>query len=1082
MDANYVHQRDVANIIANLHQQIEQVHREQEMYPVSQEELNKKLQDLIASTDRDLRLKTQSIVRTRLTQSKTIPVNFAPLVQLDGHKFQTPYEPLQDADSLTKSPYFRSMSRPSTAKSNQPNLPNNSPHSFAKTNIAQPFTNQQPKSSRRARTALATTSTSSISPLTSRANLESERNLQSSVMSKSSKLTKSGSKSSHTDSTKVLPHSTKLTKTDTKKKLPQTAKGKLTRNDSNVNGRITPSTVRRPLPERPKTAISTKRKRMIPNYVPQLPQVDKHDPKADPPPVNEMIVKKYGLQQLNEIKVIKDEKLQDHLKGLVTVSPFKKDIAADYRNFNQNYYLDPVKPQEEVPEKPKIDMLQIPSDDDDAALSTATGHYIFTLINGVPNPLSQEFQHFKSHNSPNWESIEIILNMLTPICEQYGLSEIKVDGNIIAEFIKYEPDEIQTARLFRCFLILPRRKRISTKVGFGFVGPNAQDKAATLIQSIWRGFNARRVVRMIKRHNIAAKIIQSRWRVHQLSVLFVQALEKDRKKKMLRFDALQTDTTGYRPSEPHLVIYLIGSFDGVEIGRLTFLNNKASTIVLYLRKAPPPDVAEIIRSLSIDNSRLHIIVTSLKLPTNLSIEDLFVSDLNAMKKMRLFAGQMPIYIVPTRIHYATVDSSIKLSALALVPSPVRIQMYESREAVRRILKNAGTELFESSSEIFDYDSLCKELSGLAVTSLKIQSWVLYTNDGSIGWLNTSDFSLLEKLRAHKDAVSEDDLMDASFREILQQNIAKDLPHTLYTTGDIEPESFLRNFVSIGGTIEAGPQHTKSAPAAAFYVPPIGHPEIVGTWETLYISAHEPFASIHPAFTVNRDKLKKKTYKIAAECSSKRLIGTSVVQYYYSARNLYDSEENEEMVQMKLTPTDLIIGKLYEALPQFYAQTILHVNFDEESMSNGPSTYIYVQRSVIFPEAIPLAELKARCHQFLVPVDVRVFFTPSLNDQSVYSMLIVEEAPERLIYLVYRTFVTLSDNVFILENDLNAPLFSYLNAIEFLKQQYDSTNDLSSTVLSKKMKHTVTQVREQRVFQFNKLIEETKEEPNEEEET
>lgn len=1106
MDANYVHQRDVSNILETLHQKIEEVSKKKGKIP--EKELTKQINDLISSADRDLRLKTQAIMRTRLTQSNVIPVNFAPLVQLDGHPFQTPYVPLPDPKTQTNITFTHTTTTPRVKKKDRPST------SMSKTN----FGSIIPKSSdipaplygfnqKVPIQRIKSTPNPIQDPLITDSKKPATRIHKNNSQLKrvpSSTFTESSSKS---QSSRIPDHKSVSSKSQAETNDISTSKTSRSSRVSNVkyqqsiqtkanstsrNPPLSPSTIRRHLPERPKTSTAvpngykqrqqtakipvsplTSRKRTIADYSTKLPQVDIHDPKADPPPINSRDVEKYGLQQLTESRHVRPENINEHLKGLFVVSPFKKDIGADYRNFKQNYYLDTLTPAKVEKEEPKLSLLRIPSDDDDAALSTATGHYVFTLINGKPILSSPEFQAFKQYNSNIWESIEIILDMLTPICEQHGLSEIKVDGNVIIEFTKYEPDEIQTARLFRCFMTIPRRQRIKTKVGFGFVGPNAEEKAATFIQAIWRGYNARRVVRMIKRTNGAAKTIQNQWRVLLNSKKFAKEMEEERQKKLLRFEAFQTDSSAYKPTEPHVIVHLISSFDAIEIGRLSFLTNRNVCLVLYFRKAPPVEISEMIKNLFDRSERLHVLVSSLRLPYNFSIEDLFSSDLKAMKQIKLIAGSMPIYIIPTVSHYALVDSSIKLNALALIPSPARIKMFVSRESMRRILNNCGTRLFESTHEIFDSDTLCGELAGLAVSNIQIQTWVLHTNENEIGWLNMSDFVLIEQLRAHRNTLTEDDLLDKSFRDVLKQNISKDLKNVISTTSQTTSEDFLHNFFAVGGTVEAGPLHLKSGPEVAFYVPPIGSPQIVGTWEILYISQYEPFATIHPAFTVPKEKLRKKTLKIAAECSNKRLIGTNVIKYFYSTRSVLDNESFEDQYKMKLTPEKLEIGKIDEAMNQFFAETLLQTKFDDESMSIGPSKFAFVQRKFVMPVEIDLSTLREKFQDYSIPIDNKVFFLPSFNNNAVYSFLASEETPEKLVNLVYNTLVTMADYIFDIEKYPQSDILKYLVAIEFLKQQYDTTHELHSTLLMKKMKTPpVRRSLEQRLFLFDKLNQET----------
>ena len=1050
MDAGYVHQRDVTNILGYLHQKIEEANSEQEKNPIPEIEFKEKINTLISETDRDLRLKTQAIMRTRLSKSNRIPVNYAPLVKLDGHQFQVKYEPLSAQERQAKEMRELAMSQLPLANNRmQTTQQKIMMNSKLPPSLFQGFS----KTTNRLKENVETRSKSSFSPLSSKIDVTDAFDIDEQPPSK---LIKDSSKKQHN----VSPKSPKMKRAKTTKRPIRSAKGYLTpRKETSAY------TLRSRIKERPQTAYSTVRKRQIPDYTPQLPQPDKYDPKAEPPPINDKIVNKYGLQQLSESRLVKQKVINEKLKDTIHISPFKKDIAADYRNFNQNYYLDPITLDDVEKEKPKLEDLPLPTERSETPTTPTQLQNTFALINGVPDQTSPEFQKFKRKNATIWESIEIILHMLAPLCEQYGLNNVRVYPNRILDFTKYDPDEIPMQRLLRCFVKIPGIKKYSTKIGFGFIGENAEEKAAVAIQSIWRGYIARRDFKHIKRQIAAAKLIKDRWRIYVLSSTFNKTLEKERHKKNIRFDGIQSDPTIYRPNELNILVHLIDSFTAIDFGRLTSLENKSSIVVFYMRKAPTNEIMELIKEYKNDISKLHIQSTSLRFSTSISIEDVFASDFTAMKQIRSFSSLAPIFLIPAHVNSGLVEASLKLGSLPFSPSPVRAQMYDSREAVRRILKASGVDLFEASSEIFDFETLCKELAGLAVSNLGIQSWILHSNDGSIGWLTTSDFSLLEKLRMHRNVVTDDDLVDETFRNMLKQSIGKELKNVITTTRDTDPEQFLRSFTSLGGIIEAAPQHGKSSPAVAIFVPPFGEPKIVGSWEMLYISAYEPFASIHPAFTVKGDKLKKRSYKIAVECRSKRLLGYSVVQYYYSPRSFFN-DNNEETVKMKLTPSNLTIGKVDEVLPHLLLETVLHVKFNEESMKIIPNKYAYVQKSLILPEEIEFSRLKMRCESFSLPIGTRVFFIPSFQSLSEYSLIVCEDDPAMLIHLVYQTFYILSVNVFDSEKRHHAKLYEYLNAIEYLKQQFENTNGITTTLMSQKISGGRKKKKQKRKFQFN----------------
>ena len=71
----YVHKRDVSSILAKLGADLEAAKAEIENNPTNSQNFKQKIDTIIQNADRDLRLKTQAIVRSRLAKSNVIPIN-----------------------------------------------------------------------------------------------------------------------------------------------------------------------------------------------------------------------------------------------------------------------------------------------------------------------------------------------------------------------------------------------------------------------------------------------------------------------------------------------------------------------------------------------------------------------------------------------------------------------------------------------------------------------------------------------------------------------------------------------------------------------------------------------------------------------------------------------------------------------------------------------------------------------------------------------------------------------------------------------------------------------------------------------
>ena len=143
-------------------------------------------------------------------------------------------------------------------------------------------------------------------------------------------------------------------------------------------------------------------------------------------------------------------------------------------------------------------------------------------------------------------------------------------------------------------------------------------------------------------------------------------------------------------------------------------------------------------------------------------------------------------------------------------------------------------------------------------------------------------------------LNEKDLEDQHFRSLLEQSLYNDLKLILETTGTTPKDEFLREVWMCGGFLEAAPRQVACSPAIAIYVPPVGNPQIIGSWEYIFQSIYEPFAKILPAFNLDINKLKKSALKISDMLYEKRMVGYNIVDYWYSARTTYNLIDEEKI--------------------------------------------------------------------------------------------------------------------------------------------------------------------------------------------
>ncbi|OHS95701.1 IQ calmodulin-binding motif family protein [Tritrichomonas foetus] len=974
IDPNFIHQRDVTNILTDLQKEVNKV---KEKYAANPDDPNLaiELQQLIDNADRDLRLKTQAIVRSRLSQSRILPINYKPI-------------PIPEV-----SPRAQSVA------ANHPPLPPLPP--------APP--GQQ------------------------------------------------STHSTHTSLHHTIQNSTGQNATMAQQLRRRNKSSNDTYNNHNSNDGA--STIAQPIPpmvhEKPQrkttTPVKQSRARRILPTKERLPQIDKHDPLAPPPPVNESMINTYGLQQLNEAGLIKNNDINQHLSGIVTVAPFVSDLPPVPLSMSPNYILDnnpdhlemELKPKSpSIPPTPIADEAEDKIDEGDEydeERSNEPKKRSFMLYNGEPDEDSIDFMTFKRMNSNIWEILEVFLSLLRKLCEERGIRKVAIDCHILLDLSQMDPDEVSSERLMRCFIGTYRTKKRSKKVGFGFIGKDADKKAAIVIQSIFRGFTARRLVRFIKKDSSAARTIQRWYRTNIDTLQFRTEMRKIKLDRQEQFEELQGATDGWIPTQPHVLLHIINSHLPTELGRIAALKNDQVTLIIFSRAPLPTIISDYLKSNVPVQEMLSFVVPRQRLPYTLPMEDVLASDKRLMERIEDIAKGKPIYVVPNSVRDALVEVAANMDAFLLSPMPSIVDGYDKIMKKREFLGKCCKNLFKASEEIHEREILCKELTNLSINNLKTQQWFIRTNTGTFGWIDTSDLLLLEKLKKNADVLTPADLEDQTFRDLLNQNISKDLNVITNTISTIDKNQFFEDLWQKGAIIEAAPQNVVSRPSVSFFIPPKGDAEITGTWENLFISEFEVFATIHPAFVVDQMKLKKHAMKYGNELVIGKFTGTCVMDFWASNHSNKD----------RITPDNISFTATQRALPQMLSESTCKLHFDVNTMKMGK--YTYVQDRLVLPEEMPSNVFLRKCKMAGIKVDQNVFFLPDLQEEITIGMVAVANTPEELVNLVYETMCILSESVFDLKEDPSALLFSYCTAIEHLKSQVDTGYGIKNSVLMKKMK-------------------------------
>jgi hypothetical protein len=434
------------------------------------------------------------------------------------------------------------------------------------------------------------------------------------------------------------------------------------------------------------------------------------------------------------------------------------------------------------------------------------------------------------------------------------------------------------------------------------------------------------------------------------------------------------------------------------------------------------------------SDRAFSLASRLKLPKTLRADEVLACDAKLIHRIQELAGTRLLVIQPNAVTPVLLELTARLDGLVMAPSISRALPFRSgRDSVRRTFASSHLATFQTSDQIFGRANLCSVLAKLILINLTISQWRIRSELGGFGWINVEDLPLAAQLVKNKKVLTEADLEDVSLRNMLVASIDEKLPTIVRTCAATDPPSLLKEIWVNGAILEEAPQDVVSAPCVAFHVPPVGQPQVVGSWERLFRAPYEPFASIHPAVSCPIKKLKRDTLKVAAECSSKRLVGTNIVSYVYGMRTTHNFLDRDT-TKKTLTPDDLMISQYDEFVPQLVAEHVVQKPFDPESMSLGPSTVVYVQRVLELPPGRTGGELQEMLKKNGFDVESQVFVFPDLVQQSVVSLVVVSQRVAGLISLVYRVLNFIADEMFEHRLTGDEPISEYIRAIELIDSQ------------------------------------------------
>jgi hypothetical protein len=473
-----------------------------------------------------------------------------------------------------------------------------------------------------------------------------------------------------------------------------------------------------------------------------------------------------------------------------------------------------------------------------------------------------------------------------------------------------------------------------------------------------------------------------------------------------------------RASVPATIIHCVEGHSGVEYGRFAVFDRSDAHFVIYARNPFPPAVVE-----QFDQNRIKFFNPPRKYKMRISIEDLLASDAQTMNRVLQEAHGRQVYLQPAKMRNSVPEITHKISAIALTPLRKMAMIYEDRQALLRLIGGCGLTVLSSTEPSYDRSVLCATLAGLCLSRPDVLQWRLRIGPEFVGWINVSEITGLRKENPETGTLAAD--------------IESELAVIAEPIGAFPKQEFGRPAWVEGICLEEGPRTATSAPRVAISVSLDSTAHIVGSWEQLFVSAYEPMAQIYPAFLAPPETLKRQCMAFIEKCAAP-LIGMNIINYWCCRND---------------AGTDLIIDDVSIADYSPYVSELLVEKatgrqFDEETMSLGRNTFVYVQERLVLPVAVGVEALETSLKEAGFPVGKQIFFYPDLVEANVMSLLVIDEAPHILISFVYRMMLYLVEEHFKLHWRTDVPLSRYCYALDMLVKELEANR---TTIMRQKVR-------------------------------
>ncbi|KAG7210931.1 hypothetical protein KM043_016306 [Ampulex compressa] len=415
-----------------------------------------------------------------------------------------------------------------------------------------------------------------------------------------------------------------------------------------------------------------------------------------------------------------------------------------------------------------------------------------------------------------------------------------------------------------------------------FKGVEGKDIAATLIQSIWRGYWLRKKIWESERLYIAASVLWFAW----ICLLKKRQMQQRYLKRMLMCLNLTRELSmklsnefSELVQEPHVIIHLPSLGYPLDIRqtfvpkmfsihqnttswRISFIRNPRSWVIYVLPVRPTEDLlamySSIVDSISptknLANRVTFVALSEAKTFQNrpLNLSRILHCSEETLREIKKKIDGRPAYILPWIVDECDVRLAGNLGVPLLGPDMELQQKLLNASRMTEIIDGLGLPQPAHSRNVTDYQSLCRTLAELIVTHTEVCLWLIRLNFGVLTkhygafLINHISVPFMPILRREREKYGDEWMLDPPLKEEFLENLNEQLPKVVSSVTRIPSvyatwKDFYAHLQKFGCLVQAVPAEKNSnTVSVSLFVPgkATGNgPKWTGTADKLYLEAN-----------------------------------------------------------------------------------------------------------------------------------------------------------------------------------------------------------------------------------------------------